>query len=115
MTYDPFPTLIWALQCVCTVEALEHPSGSSPFADDMALHSDGPDAIPAIHVMFNASGAYLQWLGLFVNMQKSNVCAVNLADGLPVATDSIGAYLLCQHAKVKRMRSQSRRWSACGH
>ena len=25
----------------------------------------------------------------FVNMQKSNACAVNLADGLPVATDSI--------------------------
>ena len=55
----------------------------------MALHSDGPDAIPAIRVMVNAGGAYSQWLGLFVNKQKSYICAV--ADGLPVATgtDSI--------------------------
>ena len=89
MTYDPFPTLIRALQRGCTVEALEDPSGSSPFADEMALHSDGPDAIPAMHVMVNAGGAYLQWLGLFVNIQKSYKCAVNLADGLPMATDSI--------------------------
>ena len=39
--------------------------------------------------MVNAGGAYLQWLGLFVNMKKSYICAVNLADGQPVATDSI--------------------------
>ena len=32
MTYGPFPTLIRALQRGCTVEALEDPSGSSPFA-----------------------------------------------------------------------------------
>ena len=89
ITYDPFPTLIRALQRGCTVEALENPSGSSPFADDMVLHSDGPDAISAMRVMVDAGGAYLQWLGLFVNMQKSYICAVNLADGRPVATDSI--------------------------
>ena len=91
MTYDPFPTLIRALQRGCTAEALEDPSGSSPFGDDMALHSDGPGpgAIPAMRVMVNAGGAYLQWSGLFVNMHKSYICAVNLADGRPVATDSI--------------------------
>ena len=45
-TYDPSPTLIWALQCDCTVEALGNPSGSSPFADDMS--SDASDAIQAM-------------------------------------------------------------------
>ena len=43
-----------------------------------------------MRVMANAGGAaYLQWLGPFINMQKSYICAVNLADGRPVATDSI--------------------------
>ena len=54
------------------------------------MHSDGPEAIPcrpAIRVMVNAGGAYLQWLGLFVNMHKSYIRTVNFADGLPVATD----------------------------
>ena len=46
MTCDPFPTSIRALQCGCTVEALKDPSDYSPFADDIALHLDGPDAIP---------------------------------------------------------------------
>ena len=59
-TYDPFPTLIRALQRGCTVEVLENSSGSSPFADDMVLHLDGPDAILAMRVMANAGGAYLQ-------------------------------------------------------
>ena len=39
------PSLIRALQRGCTVESLEDPSGSSPFEDDMVLHSDGRDAI----------------------------------------------------------------------
>ena len=63
--------MIQALQSFCTVEALEHPSGSSPFADDLLLHSDGPEAISAMRVKFNSGGAYLQWLRLSVpvNMQ----------------------------------------------
>ena len=40
-------------------------------------------------VMVNAGRAYIQWLGLFVNMHKSYACTVNLADGWSVATDSI--------------------------
>ena len=38
----------------CTVKTLKDPSGSSPFANDMALYSDDPDAIPAMRVMGNA-------------------------------------------------------------
>ena len=42
------------MQPGCNVEALEKLSGSSPFADEIALHSDGPDAIPAMRVVNNA-------------------------------------------------------------
>ena len=42
-----------------------------------------------MRVMVNAGAVYLQWSGLFVNTQKSYICAVNLADGRPVATDRI--------------------------
>ena len=59
ITFDLFTTSIWALQRGCTVEALEDPSGSSLCADDMVLHSDGPDAIPAMRVMVNAGGSYI--------------------------------------------------------
>ena len=52
------PTLILALQRVCTVAALEIPSGPSPFIDDMALHSEDPGAIPDMCVMVNAGAAY---------------------------------------------------------
>ena len=68
ITYDPFSTSILPLQRDCIVEALGNFSGPSPFADDMVLHSDGADAIPAMRVMVNAGGDYLQWLGFFVNM-----------------------------------------------
>ena len=75
-----------ALRRGCTVEAFETPSGSSPFVDDMALHSDGPDAIPAMCVLINAGGAFTQWLDL---LHKFYICGANLADALLVATDSI--------------------------
>ena len=77
------------LQRGCTVESLEDPSGSSPFEDDMVLHSDGSDAISAMLLTVIVGRAYLKGLGLFVKMQMSYMCAVNLAHGRPVATDGI--------------------------
>ena len=77
------------LQRGCTVESLEDPSGSSPFEDDMVLHSDGRDAISAMLLTVIVGRAYLKGLGLFVKMQMSYMCAVNLAHGRPVATDGI--------------------------
>ena len=76
------------------MKALEDPSGSSPIADDLVLHSDGPDAIPVMRVIqvINAGGAYPQLLDLFVNMHKSYICAVNLAHARPMATDSIALH-----------------------
>ena len=54
MALNPFQTLIRTMQPGCNVEALEKLSESSPFADEIALHSDGPDAIPAMRVVNNA-------------------------------------------------------------
>ena len=71
MVFDLFPALFCALQRSCTVHASENPSGSSTFADDMALHSDCPDAILAMLVIVNAGGAFKQWLDLFVSMHQA--------------------------------------------
>ena len=73
MIFYQFPTLIRALQQGCIVEALENlnTSGSRSFADDMALHSDGPDAIPAMRVMVNA-GPLLVWIS-YIGWASSSI------------------------------------------
>ena len=63
--------------------------GTSGFADDTTMHSDGPDAVPAMQVMVRAVAPFLDWLGLLLSMLKSKISAINHATGLPVATDSI--------------------------
>ena len=63
--------------------------GTSGFADDTTMHSDGPDAVPAMQVMVRAVAPFLDWLGLLLNMLKSKISAINHATGHPVATDSI--------------------------
>ena len=65
------------------------PTGSSGFADDTALHTDGPDAVPAMAIIVKSAGPYLNWCGLEVNMPKSMVSAVDHATDKMVATDSI--------------------------
>jgi hypothetical protein len=63
--------------------------GSSGFADDTTLHTDGPDAVPAMQVLVDAISPFCDWLGLLLNLLKSYVSAVNHATGLQVPTDSI--------------------------
>ena len=41
--------MIRASDHCCYVTALNTPRGSSPFADASNLHTDGPDAIPAMY------------------------------------------------------------------
>ena len=48
-----------------------------------------PDAIPAMCILVTSVGAFVQWLGLFVNMQKSYISAIDLSTGQSVAVDSI--------------------------
>jgi hypothetical protein len=53
------------------------------------VHTDGPDAIPAMSILVNRAGAFVHWLGLQINMQKSYISAIDFSTDLPVATDSI--------------------------
>ena len=70
LTFDPFHKMLRASGCGCYISAsaLNTPTGSSPFADDSNLHSDGHDAIPAMSILVTGVEAIVQWLGLFVNM-----------------------------------------------
>jgi hypothetical protein len=43
--------------------------GSSGFADDTTLHTDGSDAVSAMQVMVQATAPFLTWLGLLLNMR----------------------------------------------
>ena len=53
------------------------------------LHTDGPDAIPAMLILVASVGAFVRWLGSFVNMPKSYISAIDFSTGQSVATDSI--------------------------
>jgi hypothetical protein len=56
---------------------------------DANVHTDGPDAIPAMSILVNRAGAFVHLLGLQVNMQKSYISAIDFSSDQPVATDSI--------------------------
>ena len=65
------------------------PSGSSGFADDSTLHTAGPDAIPSMRILVSEVGPFIDWLGLYINMKKSFISAIDFSTNNPVATDSI--------------------------
>jgi hypothetical protein len=65
------------------------PSGTSGFADDTVLHTDGPNAIPALAIMATVAGDNVIWTGMKMNMSKSGIRAVDMRTGCPVPTDSV--------------------------
>ena len=64
-------------------------SGSTGFADDTTLKTDGPDAVPAMCNQVQPVGNYLHWTGQLVQTNKSEIVGVDLGTGQPIATDSI--------------------------
>ena len=89
VAFNPIHVLVQACKRGCAPLWGSDPMGTSGFADDTTMHSDGPDAVPAMQVMVRAVAPFLDWLGLLLNMLKSKISAINHATGLPVATDSI--------------------------
>ena len=83
------PPAAWAHIRPVYIPAFNTTTGSSPFADDSNLHTDGPDAIPAMRILVTSVAAFVRWLGLFVNMPKSNISAIDFSTGQSVAADSI--------------------------
>ncbi len=64
-------------------------SGFGGFADDTALKTDGPDAVPAMCIQVQYVGAYLEWTGQLVQTNKSDIVGADLRTGQAIATDSI--------------------------
>jgi hypothetical protein len=64
-------------------------SSSSGLADDRALHTKSPDAIPAMTIMVQEVGAYISWAGMLVHMMKSKIMGINFRTGERVATDNV--------------------------
>ena len=89
LTPDPFHNMVRASWRSCYIPAWNTPAGSSPFVDDSDLHTDGPDAIPAMSLLVTSLGASVLWLRLFVNMPKSYISAIDFSTGQAVATYSI--------------------------
>ncbi len=46
------------------------PTGSSGFADDTPLHTDGPDAVPAMEILVTKTADYLQWAGMDIHLKN---------------------------------------------
>ncbi len=64
-------------------------TGSSGFADDTLLHTDGPDAVPAMAILVTKTADYLRWAGMDIHMKKYGITAMDMRSGQRVATDSI--------------------------
>ncbi len=64
-------------------------SSLSGLADDTALNAKGQDAIPAMAIMVQEVGAYINWAGMLVHMMKSKIMRVNFKTGERVGRDSV--------------------------
>ena len=89
LLFDPVHTIArvggrgWMLQSSLAL------SSSSGLADDTAQHTEGPDAIPAMTIMVQEVGAYINWDGMLVHMMKSKIVGVNSKTRERVVTDSV--------------------------
>ncbi len=68
--YDPMLAIILYYRRGCTLQGRIAPSGADAFADDSTLHTDGPDAIPAMTVMAPPAVGYLRWAGMEIHLKK---------------------------------------------
>ena len=72
----------------CTAHGLA-PSGSSGYADDASIHTDGPAVTASLQYVLHPIGNYLEWLGTKVHMKKSEITGMDFATGEQIATDNI--------------------------
>ena len=89
LTFDPVHSVVRESRRGCTLQGAIEPTGSSGFADDTPLHTDGPDAVPAMAILVTKTADYLQWAGMDIPLKKCGVTAMDMRNGQRVATDSI--------------------------
>jgi hypothetical protein len=86
---DPIHSIVRNCKRGCTLHGSIAPTGSSGFADDSPLHTDGPDAVSAMAILVPKVADYVEWAGMEINMKKSPVTAMDMRTGQRIATDSI--------------------------
>ena len=89
LSFDPVHQIVRATKRGCTVTGLDYPTGSGGFADDTILHTGGPDSIPAMRIIVDAIAPFTAWLGMFFNLKKSLISAIDYSTGQAMPTDSI--------------------------
>jgi hypothetical protein len=87
--YDPMLAIIRYYRRNCTLQGRIAPSGADTFADDSTLHTDGPDAIPAMAVTVPPAVGYLRWNGMAIHLKKCGITAIDMRTRQRVATDSV--------------------------
>ncbi len=88
-TLDPVHAVVRDSKRGCSLQGNIAPTGSSGLADDTPLHTDGPDAIPAMAILVSKVAGYLEWAGMEINLKKCGITAMDMRTGQRVATDSI--------------------------
>ena len=59
----PIHSIVLDCKHSCSLHGSIDPTGSSGFADYSPLHTDGPDAVPAMAIMVPEVAAFLAWEG----------------------------------------------------
>jgi hypothetical protein len=70
LTFDPVHSVVQESRRGCTLQGAIEPTGSSGFADDTPLHTDGPDAVPAMVILVTKTADYLQWAGMDIHLKN---------------------------------------------
>ena len=73
----------------CQAIGMDQPLGTSGFVDDTCCHTGGPDAIPAMQVIMHIIIPAYIWLGMFLNMKKSVISAMDHSTGFAMPTNNI--------------------------
>jgi hypothetical protein len=89
LTFDPVHSAVRESRRGCTLQGFIASTGSSGFANNTPLHTDGPDAVPAMAILVTKTADYLRWAGMDIHMKQCGITAMDMRNGQRVATDSI--------------------------
>jgi hypothetical protein len=81
VTFDPVHSAVRESRRGCTLQGVIESTGSSGFADDTPLHTDGPDAVPAMAILVTKTADYLRWAGMDIHMKKCKITAMDMRAG----------------------------------
>ncbi len=80
LMFDPVHSAVRESRRGCTLQEFIESTGSSCFADGTPLHTDGPDAVPAMAILILKTAEYLililktaeylRWAGMGIHMKN---------------------------------------------